>query len=133
MRPDPLARAERILVIRPDNIGDVILTGPLFRNLRRRIPNATLGLMASRAGATAVPLLPWIDEVLESRPVWQDLGGALPHDPARERAFIEQLSDGRWDAAIIATSFRQTAWPPAYAAYLAGIPIRIGFAPDFGG
>jgi ADP-heptose:LPS heptosyltransferase len=130
---DLLAGARRILVIRPDNIGDVILTGPLFRNLRQHAPDAILGLLASRAGSTAAPLLPWIDEVMESRPVWQDLGGDLPQDPARELAFIEQLRDGQWDAAIIATSFRQTAWAPAYACYLAGIPVRVGFAPDFGG
>jgi ADP-heptose:LPS heptosyltransferase len=133
MQPDPFRSPERILVIRPDNIGDVILTGPLFRNLSRHYPSATLGILASRAGATAAPLLPWIDEVVEAQPVWQDLGGRLPQDPDRELEFVEFLRGGRWDVAIIATSFRQTAWPAAYATYLAGIPLRVGFAPDFGG
>jgi ADP-heptose:LPS heptosyltransferase len=133
MPPEALAGVGRVIVIRPDNIGDVILTGPLFRTVREALPDATLGLLASPGGATAAPLLPWIDEVVVTRPVWQDLGGHLPLDPAREQAFIELLADGHWDAAIIATSFRQTAWPAAYACYLAGIPIRVGFARDFGG
>lgn len=133
MRPDPLGGVARILVMRPDNIGDVILAGPLLRALRRHRPTAHIALLASPAGATAAPLLPWIDEVVEARPVWQDLGGRLPFDPDRELAFIETLRSGDWGATVIATSFRQTAWPAGYAAYLARIPVRIGFAPDFGG
>lgn len=119
--------------MRPDNIGDVVLAGPLLRALRAHLPEAHIGLLASPAGGKAAPLLPWIDEVVEARPVWQDLGDRLPFDPERERAFIDALRHGAWDATVIATSFRQSAWPPAYAAYLAGIPVRIGFAPDFGG
>lgn len=127
----PVAR--RVLVMRPDNIGDVILAGPLMRGLRRDQPDRRIGLLASPAGAMAAPLLPWLDAVVTARPVWQDLRGDLALDPERELAFVERLRAGRWDAAIIATSFRQTAWPAAYAAYLAGIPVRVGFAPDFGG
>jgi ADP-heptose:LPS heptosyltransferase len=133
MLPDPFARARRVLVMRTDNIGDVVLAGPLLRALRAHLPTAHIGLLASPAGAKAAPLLPWIDEVVESRPLWQDLGGRLPFDPERELGFIAAVRDGAWDATVIATSFRQTAWAPAYAAYLAGIPVRIGFAPDFGG
>jgi ADP-heptose:LPS heptosyltransferase len=119
--------------MRPDNLGDVILTGPVFRSLRRHRPEATLGLFASPGGAAAAELLPWIDEVSVERPVWQDLGGRLPFDPQRELALIDRLRAGRWDAAFILTSFRQAAWPPAYAIYLAGIPVRVGFAREFGG
>ena len=124
---------DRILVIRPDNIGDVVLTSPLFRALRRHRPTATIGLLASPGGAAAAPLLPWIDEVIEARTVWQDLGARLPLDPAREQGLIDRLRRGHWDVALIATSWRQTAWPAGYLAYLAGIPVRVGFASDFGG
>jgi len=131
--PQPLAGADRILVVRPDNIGDVILAGPVFGALRRHRPAATLGLLGSRAGRSAAPLLPAIDEVIEAQPAWQDLGGRLPLDPERELGLIRTIAEGGWDAAVILTSFRQTAWAPAYAAYLAGVPVRIGFAADFGG
>src|SRR5690606_19824984 len=83
-RIEPWLRARRLLVIRADNIGDVVMTGPALRAVKRALPTARLELLASPAGATAAPLLPWIDGVLCRRVLWQDLG-RLPHDPARER------------------------------------------------
>jgi ADP-heptose:LPS heptosyltransferase len=133
VQPDALATTQRILVVRADNVGDVVLTGPLFRALRQARPDAVLGLLASPAGAEAAPLLPWVDEVTSWRPVWQDLGHRMPLDPAREQELIRRLAADAWDAIVIATSFNQTAWPAAYAAYLAGIPVRVGFEVQFGG
>jgi ADP-heptose:LPS heptosyltransferase len=141
MRPEPLAGSRRVLVARLDNVGDVVCTGPVFRNLRAALrgddsadgTQITLGLFASPAGTTAAPLIPDIDEVITWRAVWQDLGGHLPLDPARELELVARLRAGAWDAILILTSQRQTAWPAAYAAYLAGIPVRAGFADDFGG
>ncbi|MFL5679424.1 MAG: glycosyltransferase family 9 protein [Chloroflexota bacterium] len=133
MLPEALAGARRILVIRLDNIGDVLLTSPLLRALRLSIPDAELTLLASPGGALAGPLLPWLDDVITHRAIWQDLGNRLPFDPAAETAFLGELRDRRFDAAIVLTSFSQTPHAAGYAAYLAGIPIRIGQAADFGG
>jgi ADP-heptose:LPS heptosyltransferase len=133
MPPDALAGAERVLVLRLDNLGDVVLTSPLFRALHEHLPNAQLTLLASPGGALAAPLVPSIDHVETVRAVWQDLGGRLPFDPAAELEFIARLRAGRYDAAIICTSFSQTPFAAGYAAYLAGIPVRIGQARDFGG
>jgi ADP-heptose:LPS heptosyltransferase len=133
MLPDGLAGARRILVIRLDNIGDVLLTSPLLRALRIAIPDAELTLLASPGGALAAPLLPWLDDVITHRAIWQDLGNRLPFDPAAEAAFLAHLRDRRFDAAIVLTSFSQTPHAAGYAAYLAGIPVRIGQAADFGG
>src|SRR5690606_25025803 len=49
-------RARRLLVIRADNIGDVVMTGPALRAIRRALPEAKLTLLASPAGAQAAPL-----------------------------------------------------------------------------
>lgn len=127
------ARIQRLLVLRMDNFGDVILLTPALRALRRAFPAAHLTLLASPAGAQVAPLLPWIDDVRVARVLWQDASGGLPFDPGRERAFIEDLAAGDDDAALISTSFSQSALPAAYACYLAGIPLRAGFAPDFAG
>ena len=81
--------------------------------------------MASPAGALTSPLLPWIDEVLPWRALWQDLG-RLNFDPAREWELIETLKFRQFDAAIIFTSFSQSPHPPALICALAGIPVRIG-------
>lgn len=118
-------RARRLLVVRPDNIGDVLMAGPALRALRRALPRARLTLLASPAGAQAAPLLPWVDEVIARRVLWQDLG-RLAFDPAREWALIERLRTGRHDGAVILTSFSQTPHPAAFTAWLAGIPLRAG-------
>lgn len=125
-RLDPAwARAGNILLMRPDNIGDVVMTGPVFRALREALPESRLTLLASPGGAQAAPLLPWLDDVIAERVLWQDLGN-LGFDPARERALIARLQERQFDAAIILTSFSQSPHPPAFIARLAGIPLRLG-------
>jgi ADP-heptose:LPS heptosyltransferase len=128
-----LAGARRVIVLRLDNLGDVLLTGPVFRALRSALPEAELVLLASPGGSAAGALLPWVDRVVPLRAVWQDAQGRLEFDPRRELAVIERLRRIDADAAVILTSFSQTSWAPAYACYLAGIPLRAGHAPDFGG
>lgn len=123
----------RLLAVRLDNIGDVVMLGPALRVLRNAFPQAHLTLLASRAGAQVAPLLPWIDEVWEHRAVWQDASAAMPLDPEREMAFVSQLREHQFDAALIFTSFSQSSYPPAFACYLAGIPIRIAQSKEFGG
>lgn len=124
-------RVRRLLVIRADNIGDVVLTGPALRAVKRALPTARLELLASPAGAAAAPLLPWVDDVLVHRVLWQDLG-RLPFDPARELRLAEDLRARRYDAAVILTSFAQSPHPAAFVAWLAGIPLRAGASRERG-
>ncbi|MDQ3912318.1 MAG: glycosyltransferase family 9 protein [Actinomycetota bacterium] len=128
----PWAEVRRLLVMRLDNIGDVLMTAPVLRALKENLPGSHITLMASPAGKEGARLLPWVDEVLPWRVVWQDLG-RLPHDPAREREMIETLEKGSYDVAIILTSFKQTPHAAGYACYLAGIPLRLGESKEWGG
>ena len=57
----------------------------------------------------------------------------MPLDPDREMELVKMLRDRRFDAAVIFTSFSQTPYGPAYACYLAGIPLRLGDSKEFGG
>ncbi len=129
---NPWLAARNILAVRLDNIGDVVMLGPALRAVKETVPAARLTLLATPGGATAAPLLPWIDAVMTWRPVWQDLGH-LPFDPQRERELIWALSTRRFDAALIFTSFSQTPHVPGYVCYLAGIPLRAGESKEFGG
>lgn len=133
--PDVLAHLRagrrRVLVLRPDNIGDVVMTGPALRAIKATLPDAHLTLLASPGGAQAAPLLPWIDETVTERVVWQDLGH-LPFDPAREAALAARLAAGEYDAAFILTSFSQSPHAPALLCALAGIQPRLGESKEDG-
>jgi lipopolysaccharide heptosyltransferase II len=122
-----------ILTIRLDNIGDVVMLSPALRALREAHPAARITLMASPAGSQTAPLLPWVDEVLTWRTVWQDIAKNVPVLPEREYELVDMLARRQFDAAFIFTSFSQSPYPPAYACYLAGIPMRAGQSNEFGG
>lgn len=122
----------RVLAVRLDNLGDVVMVTPALRALRAALPaGAALDLLASPAGASLAPLLADVDEVHAVSAVWQDADARLPLDPARELALVERLRG--YDAVVAFTSFAQSPWPVAYAAYLAGVPVRVGTSKEFGG
>ena len=131
--PAPLWREmDRVLAVRLDNLGDVVMVTPALRALRAALrPGARLDLLASPGGATLAPLLADVDEVHAVRAVWQDADGRLPLVPARELALVDSLRG--YDAVVVFTSFAQSPWPMAYAAYLAGVPVRVGTSKEFGG
>lgn len=131
-QPD-VGRWRRVLVSRLDNIGDVVMLTPALRALRAALPQAHVTAMLSPAGAKLAPLLPWIDDVMTERVVWQDARGELPLDPQRELALADKLRARRFDAVLIFTSFSQSPWPLAYLSYLAAIPVRVGQSKEFGG
>lgn len=128
-----LSSLRRVLLVRLDNIGDIVMLTPAIRALRAALPRARFDLMASPAGALCAPLIPEIDAVRVHRALWQDASAALPFDPAREVRLIARLRAGRFDAALIFTSFSQTPFAAAHACYLAGIPVRAGQTAEFGG
>jgi heptosyltransferase III len=61
--PPPVRTGPKILVIRRDNIGDLILTTPLIRALRRRYPEAWIGALVNSYNARVLEANPDLDEV----------------------------------------------------------------------
>ena len=118
------ADLRRVLLVRLDNLGDVLLTTPAFRAVRRALPDACLALMAGPAGCAVGRLNPDIDETILYRAPNEDVYFELAQDAGRELAAMEALREGGFDAAIIFTSYKQSALPAAYLCYLAGIPLR---------
>jgi ADP-heptose:LPS heptosyltransferase len=59
-----LEAARRILVCRVDEIGDVVLTTPFLRELRRNAPHAHITLVVKPAVASLVETSPYVDKVL---------------------------------------------------------------------
>lgn len=124
---------QRILAVRLDNIGDVVMTGPALRALRGAFPSAEITLMASPAGSQVGPLLPWVNAVIPWRAIWQDISPQVVIDTEKEYRLVAMLEEGQFDAVFIFTSFSQSPYPPAYVCYLARIPLRVGQTKEFGG
>jgi len=140
--PVDLAAARRILVVRPDNVGDVVLLTPALRALRARLdevaPGARLELLASPAGAAVAAMIPELDGVLVASPSWQQLAPSGPAgvpDPAAagERDLLDRIAAGRYDVMLVVTSFSQSPWPAAHLGLLAGIGTRVVHSREFAG
>jgi len=115
-------RARRILAVRLDNLGDVLMTTPALRALRVSAPDRHVTLLASGAGAAAARYVPEIDDVLLAGGPW--MPGSEPA-PAAMLDTVERLRAGRFDAAVIFTVYSQSALPAAFLCWLAGIPLRL--------
>lgn len=107
----------RVLCIRLDSLGDVLMTTPAIRAAREAAAHVTL--LTSPAGAAVAKLVPEIDEVIVFEAPWMKAARA---SPAATVALIEQLR-GRFDAAVIFTVWSQNPLPAAMLVHLAGIPL----------
>jgi ADP-heptose:LPS heptosyltransferase len=131
--PVDMAAARRVLVVRADNIGDVVTTTPALRALRAAAPQARITLLASPAGAAVVPMVPELGGVLTVSASWQQLPGGAGADPAAERELLHRMTAGRYDVLLVLTSFSQSPWPVAQLGLLAGIGTRVVHSREFGG
>src|SRR5690242_6489411 len=125
--------ARRVLAIRLDNLGDVLVTTPALHALKESLPGVQLTLLASPVGAQAGQLNPDIDNVIVHASPLIDPWRALPQDSRREQRLIGLLQEQRFDGAVIFTSFRQSPLPAAYLCYLADIPLRLAACSDGAG
>ena len=58
---EPSAKSPRILVIRRDNIGDLVCTTPLIRSLREQLPGAYIAALVTRYNMAVLARNPDID------------------------------------------------------------------------
>lgn len=108
----------RVLAIRLDSMGDVLMTTPALAAIRQAGCHVTL--LTSPQSAAAARLMPVIDEVLTYAAPWMKGHGA--GSPEADRGLIDDLAARQFDAAVIFTVFSQTPFPAAMLARLAGIP-----------
>lgn len=118
------ATASRILCIRLDTIGDVLMTTPAIRAVREAGDGRTVTLLTSSSGATIAPLIPCIDDVITYDAPWLKTPGQRETSDV-DHAMIRALRAARFDAAIIFTVFSQSALPAALMSFLADIPLRL--------
>jgi heptosyltransferase-3 len=119
-----VGESHRILFIRPDHIGDVLLTLPAVAALRRTLPTAHLAYAAPAEAAALADRCPQLDHTLTVRfPPFgrRDAGDVAWRQTARAEA--ARLA-GRFDAALVLRP--DDPWSGELVAR-ASIPIRVGF------
>ena len=118
-------RVQRVLAVRLDNLGDVLMTTPALHALRECLPAARITLFASPAGLALLPHLPDVADAISYNAPWmktrQHASAAAPED----LGMLDRLRARRFDAAVIFTCFSQSALPAALMCELAGIPLRL--------
>ena len=116
---------KNMLIIRLDNMGDLIMNNAAFAEIKRSMPSCKMTLLTSSVAAPIVPYLGTIDETLVYDSPWMK-GPA----EARESSFnqlIAMLAARQFDSCIIFSVYSQNILPAAMLAYLAGIPLRAGY------
>jgi len=110
---------KRILCIRPDNMGDLLMSGPAIRALKKTF-KAHITVLTSSMAAGIAAFMPGIDDVIVFDMPWVKV--ELPSNNSALKALITDLQNGNFDAAVIFTVFSQNPLPIAVLAYQAGIP-----------
>jgi lipopolysaccharide heptosyltransferase II len=114
----------RLLCVRLDTIGDVLMTTPALRAIKETHPDRHVTLLTSSSGALAGRLVPEVDEVLVHDAPWLE-STAPSHDGAAELALAADLRERGFDAAVIFTVYSQSCLPAALLLHLADIPLRL--------
>jgi ADP-heptose:LPS heptosyltransferase len=115
----------RVLLLRPDHIGDVLLTAPAVALLRASLPDAHVTYMVGPWSAEAAQYGPPVDELRSlAYPGFTRLRKEHTVAPyallARE---ARRLQRQHYDLAVM---FRPDHWWGALLALAAGIPVRVG-------
>lgn len=125
----PWADARRILCMRLDSMGDLLMTTPALRAVRGGTGgDATrhVTLLTSPSGAVTARYLPEVDAIITYDAPWTK-ATTRRENSGPEFAIIERLRASAFNAAIIFTVFSQNPLPAAMLAMLADIPLRLAY------
>ena len=121
-------QVKKILVVRNDNIGDVICTTPCFEAIKRQFPEAKVAVLVNRIAEQVVRGNPWLDEVY----VYDKAKHGRYRNPLiawwHQAKLLWRIRRERFDLAIgIRSTF---SVPQGWLVYASGAPVRLGAAPD---
>jgi ADP-heptose:LPS heptosyltransferase len=119
----------RLLVVRLDSVGDVLLAGPAVAVAAR---TAAVDVLCSSIGRPAAELLPGVEHTIVFDAPWI-LNPAPPVAAGQLEMLIDDLASRRYDAAAILTSSHQSALPTALLLRLAGVPRLAAVSNDYPG
>lgn len=124
--------AERLLIVMPSWLGDVVMATPTLRALRLLYPEAHITALMRRSLKPILDACPWVDRIVtvRRRGNGKSADGKSPEKPGNEGTGIfglaRRLGGKKFDTAVLlSNSFR---W--ALVARMANIPRRIGYDRD---
>ncbi|WP_210035846.1 glycosyltransferase family 9 protein [Pseudonocardia parietis] len=97
----------------------MLLAGPCVRAVAAGAGSVTV--LAGPRGRSAAALLPGVDAILEQAAPWIEPDPA-PVEPRELEESVAELAAGRFDAALVLTSFHQSPLPAALLLRAAGVP-----------
>jgi ADP-heptose:LPS heptosyltransferase len=121
----------KVLVVRLDGAGDVLLAGPAVRAVAAA-PGTEVTMLCGPAGAAAGRLLPGVRRVLTWAAPWV-VAPPPPVDRGDVEALVGLLAEHAFAEAVVLTSFHQSPLPTALLLRLAGVGRITGASVDYPG
>ncbi len=119
----------RILLMRMDQIGDVVFTIPAVRAIKRKYPDASIDYLVGPWSEELVELLPEIGKIISFPDNWFSPSFSLKKCAANFFGALRELKRGKYDLAIdFRGDFRNI-----FLLFLAGIPERLSYGVTGGG
>jgi lipopolysaccharide heptosyltransferase II len=116
--------AKNILCVRLDSLGDVLMMTPAIRALKAAVAERRISLLTSSCSAAIIPLIPEIDHAIAYDAPWMKHGNG---NAEMDAAIVDVLRAHCFDAAVIFTTYSQSALPAAMLCHQAGIPLRLAY------
>lgn len=113
----------RVLLARPDHLGDVVLALPAARLLKAAIPSARVDVLAPASLAAIARRCPWVDDVV-SAPFPDPTAADEPPGWAEVIAAVAPALADHYDAALVPRI--DDPWSGSLVA-AAAIPVRAGY------
>jgi ADP-heptose:LPS heptosyltransferase len=121
-----LSATPRILLLRPDHLGDVLMTTPVLHAFKQHATNAQITMMVGPWSSEVVARHPDIDRLLTCPfPGFQRTAQKALAPYTLLFSVAKQLRRGHYDLAI---NLRPDFWWGSALIYLARIPRRVGYA-----
>lgn len=111
----------KLLAIRLDSAGDVLMCSPALRALHEHGHRVTL--LTSTAGALAGERIDGVSELIRWAAPW--MKASAPTAPSQVPAMAALLRQQGFDGAVIFSSYSQSPLPAALLCQMAGIPLRL--------
>jgi lipopolysaccharide heptosyltransferase II len=124
----PWQKVKKILIIRLDNLGDVLMSTPAIKAVRKNLPSYEIVLLTSQVGAKIASLVPEINRTIIFNSPWVKNTEKLSLNGENINNIVKQLKKEKFDAAIIFTVYSQNPQPAALISFLADIPLRLAYS-----